>query len=530
MRNFETPRRSTAFSRNGMAATSNPTSTLTAVEILKAGGNAIDAAVAACAVQCVVEAGSTGVGGDCFAMISHGGSTKIHAYNGSGRTPAAMRPETLRAAGVGSIERSSPHAVTAPGAVEAWLRLVSDHGRMPMSEILAPAVSIAREGYAITPRVGSDLAQQIAVLKASPAASATFLIEGRAPEVGDVQRQPLLAETLEAIGREGFDAFYRGERAKEMVEYLRSLGGLHSLEDFAAAKGEYVVPIRTVYRGKTIYECPPNGQGVIALLILNILEQFPAVDDPFDPDHIHILLEATRLGYAARDAYVADPADGADAVESLLSKQFAKDLASRIQLDRAMAPSPQFDAVEHQDTVYISVVDRDRNAVSFINSIFHPYGGGLMTPRSGVLFHNRGQSFSLQDGHPNQIGPSKRPMHTIIPGMMAEGERVTMSFGVMGGHYQAMGHAHFLTRLIDQGLDIQEAMALPRLFPLPGGLAVEIEAGLRARLGAELERRGFELQSPRWAIGGSQAIGIDWERGVLFGGSDHRKDGCALGY
>ncbi|MDR3514695.1 MAG: gamma-glutamyltransferase family protein [Azospirillaceae bacterium] len=530
MRIFETPGRSMAVARNGMAATSHPTSTLTAIEILKAGGNALDAAVAACAVQCVVEAGSTGIGGDCFAMISPGGSTDIRAYNGSGRTPAALRPELLRAAGITTLDRSSPHAVTVPGAVEAWCRLVQDHGRMSIAELLAPAITIARDGYAITPRVGFDLALQVDLLKANPTASNTFLVDGKAPAVGTIQKQPRLADTLAAIGHDGADAFYRGDRAEEMVDYLRSLGGLHTLADFAAAAGEYVHPISTNYRGRTVYECPPNGQGIVALIILNILSRFPPVSDPYDADHIHILVEAARLAYAARDAVVTDPATGIDATPRLLSDAFTDELVALIARNHAIAALPHFDTVDHRDTVYISVVDRDRNAVSFINSIFFPYGSGLMAPRSGVLFHNRGQSFSLAAGHPQEIGPAKRPMHTIIPGMVAQGGRVTLTFGVMGGHYQAMGHAHFLSRLFDQGLDIQAAMDLPRLFALPGTTTIEVETEMRTRLGAELERRGFDLRPPRWAIGGAQAIAIDWNRGVLLGGSDHRKDGMALGY
>ena len=274
MRNFEEPGRSLAVARHGMAATSHPSSTLTAIEILKAGGNAIDAAVAAVAVQCVVEAGSTGIGGDCFAMLSMGGSTDVRAYNGSGRTPAALSREALATEGVMAIGRSSPHAVTVPGAVDAWCRLVGDFGRMSMADLLQPAITMAREGYPLTPRVAADLARQRAILASDPTACETFLVDGAAPTVGSIQRQPLLADTMEAIAREGRDAFYRGAVAQDMVDHLRSLGGRHTLQDFASTEGEYVAPITTTYRGRTVYECPPNGQGVVALLILNILSRF----------------------------------------------------------------------------------------------------------------------------------------------------------------------------------------------------------------------------------------------------------------
>lgn len=530
MRNFELPGRSMAVGKNGMAATSHATATLAAVEILRDGGNAIDAAVAACAVQSVVEAGSTGIGGDCFALVSRGGSQDVIAYNGSGRTPLAATAEWYERQGVKAIERHSPHAVTVPGAVEAWARLITDHGRLPLADVLAPAIGFARDGYAVAPRVAHDIANQRDLLRRDPTARRTFLSDDQEPRVGSIQRQPELAQTLEAIGREGPDAFYRGPIAEEMVAYLKSLGGLHTLDDFARAKGEYVTPIKAEFRGRTVYECPPNGQGIIALMILNILTRFDVRPDPLDVDNLHIEIEATRLAYAARDAFVADPAKAEVPVDYLLSDQLADELAAKIDLSRAIEKLPSFATIEHKDTVYIAVVDKDRNAVSFINSIFHPYGSGLVSPKSGVLFHSRGQSFVLTQGHPNQIAPGKRPMHTIIPGMVAEKGRVCMPFGVMGGHYQAMGHAHLLAKLFDHELDLQTAIDLPRLFPLPGTNIVEMEGRLRERHGAALEARGFVVRPPTWAIGGAQAIWIDWERGALLGGSDPRKDGCALGF
>ncbi len=530
MRDFETPGRSLAVGRKGMAATSHPTSTLTAIEILKAGGNAMDAAVAACAVQCVVEAGSTGIGGDCFVLYSRGGSAHIIGYNGSGRAPAAATCEWYQGEGITTIERQSPHAVTIPGAIEAWARLNRDHGRMPLAELLAPAIDLARNGYPVTPRVAYDIGKQRNLLKADPSARRIFLVEDEAPVVGALQFQRELADTLVAVGREGPDAFYRGEVAADMVTFLRSHGGLHTREDFAATAGEYVTPITTQFRGRTVYECPPNGQGVVALMILNILSRFTPNPDPLDIDNLHVAIEATRLAYAVRDAYVADTATCEVPVGYLLSDQLADRLAAQIDPHRVIDKLPVHEGVEHRDTVYIAVVDQERNAVSFINSLFHPYGAGLMAPRSGVLFHNRGQGFAIKTGHPNAIAPGKRPMHTIIPGMVVEQGRVCLTFGVMGGQYQAMGHADFLSKLFDYGLDLQSAMDLPRLFPLPGTTKVEVEGPLRARVGNELTRRGFSVQPPERPIGGAQAIWIDWDRGTLLGGSDHRKDGCALGF
>ena len=513
-----------------MAATSHVAATLAAVDALRDGGNAIDAAVSACAVQCVVEAGSAGIGGDCFALLSRRGSADVIAYNGSGRTPMAATLEWYERHGLTTIERHSPHAVTIPGAVEAWSRLIKDHGRRPLHTALEPAIALARDGYAISPRVAHDIGKQRDLLRRDPTARRTFLSDGEAPSVGSVQRQPELAETLEAIGREGPAAFYRGPIAEDMVACLKSVGGLHTADDFARAKGEYVKPITTEYRRRTIYECPPNGQGVVALIILNILSRFKPKPNPLHIDNLHLEIEATRLAYAARDAFVGDPGLAEVPVDYLLSDRLADELAAKIDLSHAIENLPSFAGAEHKDTVYIAVVDEERNAVSFINSLFNTYGSGLMSPKSGVVFQNRGQGFVLTSGHPNQIGPGKRPMHTIIPGMAAENGRAFMPFGVMGGQYQAMGHAHLLAKLFDHGLDLQSAIDLPRLFPLPGTNVVEMEERLRDLHGVALEARGFVVRPPGWAIGGAQAIAIDWERGTLLGGSDPRKDGCALGF
>ncbi len=520
MRNFETTGRSLAVGRAGMAATSHPAATLAAVEILKTGGNAMDAAIGACAVQCVVEPGSTCIGGDCFALYAPEGSTDVVAYNGSGRLPAAATWDTLATGNATAIERHSPHAVSVPGAVEAWARLNADHGRMPLCEVLAPAIAMARDGYAVTPRVAFDMGRELELLRRDPTVRDTFLVAGEVPAVGALLRQPLLADTLECIARDGAAGFYQGAVAADMVDYLRGKGGLHTLEDFAEARGEYVSPITTTYRGRTIYECPPNGQGVVALLILNILKRFEVKGDALDPDTLFLKAEASRLAYAERDALLADPAQVPVPVDDLLSDAMHR--ASDIHL-----PAP---AVEHADTVYISVVDKARNTVSFINSVFNAFGSGLMAPKSGVLFHNRAQSFSLKKWHPNCVAPRKRPLHTIIPGMAAENGRICLTFGVMGGHYQAMGHAYFLSAVFDHGLDLQEAAELPRLFPRPDNGHVEMEGRLRATLAADFERRGLKVIAPSGPIGGAQAIAIDWQKGALFGGSDPRKDGCALGY
>ncbi|MEM5365166.1 gamma-glutamyltransferase family protein [Paraburkholderia azotifigens] len=531
MRDFELPGRSLAMSRNGMAATSHPASTLAAIDVLRSGGNAMDAAIAACAVQCVVEPGSTGIGGDCFALYApRGAAASIVAFDGAGWTPQAMTIGALRSRGVTSLERQSPHVVTVPGAVDAWCRLAADHGTMPLADLLAPAATLAEEGYAVTPRVAADWAQTEALLATHRGSFDTMLIDGKSPRAGSVHRQPALAATLREIGARGKDAFYRGDIASSMVECLRELGGLHTLDDFAQFSGEYVKPISTEFRGYRVHECPASGQGVIALLILNILRGFDADRDPLSADRLHREIEATRLAYSVRDAVLCDPRSGDVPVEAMLSEAFARSLRNQIDLTTRIDALPGYVPARHDDTVYICVVDKDRNCVSFINSIFNAFGSTIMDPRTGVMFHNRGQSFTLDEGHPNCIGARRRPMHTIIPGIVSRDDKVQMTFGVMGGHYQAMGHAHFLSKVLDYGLDMQAAISLPRVFPRPGADEVEAEHTLAPTVRATLASRGFEFVAPKSAIGGAQAISIDWDRGVLLGASDHRKDGCALGY
>jgi len=530
MRDFQDLGRSLAMSTRGMAATSHPASTMAAIDVLRSGGNAMDAAVAACAVQCVVEPGSTGIGGDCFVLYAPKGGADIVAFNGSGRAPAAATADRLRALGLTQIARNSPHAVTVPGAVDAWSQLLRDHGTRDLGAVLQPAITYAREGYAVTPRVHADWSDQAAHLAGDKNAAAVFLTGGHAPAAGTIHRQPALAATLERIAREGRDGFYAGPVAGDIVTTLRGLGGLHTLEDFASARGEYVTPIRTRFRDYDVYECPPNGQGIIALIILNILSGLPRDADPLSAERLHFEVEAARLAYTLRGALLADPAQARVDVDWLLSETLAAELRGRIAPARATIPIAPIAAPPHSDTVYITVVDRDRNAVSFINSIFNPFGSWRVAPKSGVLLQNRGMSFSLVPGHPNEIAPGKRPMHTIIPGMLVKGARAQMPFGVMGGHYQAMGHAHLLTKVIDYGLDLQTALDLPRLFPLPGASTVEVESRMPARTVEGLRGRGFEVVPAPRAIGGGQAIWIDWENGTLIGGSDPRKDGCALGY
>lgn len=530
MRDLQRPGRSPVMAPNGMAATSHPLSTQVAVDVLKAGGNAMDGAIAACAVQCVVEPESTGIGGDCFALYSAGGSTDVVAYNGSGRAPAAATLEKLTELGVTELERQSAHSVIIPGAVDAWAQLNEDHGKMPLGELLQPAIEYARSGYPISQRVWSDFNQMHEHLQSNKNLADVFLPGGKIPALGSMHKNPGLANALEIIAKEGRDGFYHGELANEMVDTLQAEGGLHTLQDFAEAKGSYENTITTEFRGNVIHECPPQGQGVIALLMLNMIQGMDVNPDMLSVERIHAELETCRRGYAARGRYLADPAQAEIAVSELLSQEYAAQLRDDIDPQHARHPEDALDLPPHRDTVYISVVDKDRNACSFINTMFDNWGSGITTPKHSIVFTNRGQGFVLEPGHINCIAPGKRPLHTIIPGMIERDGKIVMSFGVMGGQYQAMGHLQFLTRVFDYDLDVQAAMDAPRFMVDPFTGKVEIENAVPQSVVDGLKAKGHDIEYAVRPIGGSQAVAIDWESGVLTGASDPRKDGCAIGY
>lgn len=529
MRDLERPGRSPVHAPDGMACTSHPLSTQVAIDMLKSGGNAMDAAVAACAVQCVVEPGSTGIGGDCFCLYAPEGSAEIVAFNGSGKAPAAASVDWYRENGFHEIERNTPHSVTVPGAVDAWETLIRDHGRKSLGELLQPAIGYAENGYPIASRVHTDFASAASLLSRDETAARIFLPDGRVPAVGEMHRQPELAATLERIANDGREAFYEGQVMEDMLAYLQARGGLHTEADFANVQGDYVEPISSEFRGYRVHECPPNGQGVIALLLLNIMSEIETGAHPIELERIHQEIEACRLAYRARNLYVGDPAFSDIPVAGLLSQRYASELRNKI--DPLLAneqPEPGMPA--HEDTVYITVVDKDRNACSFINTLFAGFGSGLVAPRSGIVLQNRGCGFNLDPESPNRIEGGKRPLHTIIPGMVTKGDRAVMPFGVMGGQYQSMGHMQFLTALFDYGLDIQEAMDRPRFMVQPFTGEVEMEGTVPDDIRGALAERGHRLVPPPKPIGGSQAIWIDWEEGVLTGGSDPRKDGAAMGY
>ncbi len=522
MFDFFSGRRPSTYSGRAMIATSHPLSTAAGLEVLQAGGNAVDAGLAALAVQCVVDPLMTGIGGDCFALYAPAGQLP-KALNGSGRAPAAASVQAMLDAGLsGEIPQTSPHAVT----VSAWCRLSADHGSMPLSKVFERAIGYAREGYVVTPRVAMDWANNAALISGDVHASAVFMADGAPPLPGSRHAQPLLADRLAEIAESGAAGFYESPTGESMAAHLKSLGGLHTPEDFAAGKdaAHWVAPISANYRGIDVYECPPNGQGLAALIILKILEGFDmAAMDEAERCHIHA--EATKIAYHHRDALIADPEVCPGLADTLLSEAAISAMRARIDPARAGRPA-LWDEPAHQDTIYLCVVDEAGNALSLINSLFHGFGSGRLDPRTGILFQSRGASFRLIPDHPNAIGPNKRPMHTIIPGMAAKDGRVIMPFGVMGGHYQAAGHANLLVNVFDREMTLQEAMDEPRSFAFDGVLEVEPRMSEATR--AALAAKGHVLKNATSPIGGSQAIRI--HAGCLEGGSESRKDGMALGF
>ena len=529
MRDFQLPGRSPVFATHGMAATSHPLAAHTAVSLLEAGGNAVDAAIGAAMVLNICEPQMTGLGGDCFVLLKPAGSEQVLALNGSGRAPAGLDAEALRASGHSAIPIRAAEAVTVPGAVDAFCRLSQAHGRLGLDQVLAPAIRYAEDGVPVAPRAAFDWA--IAAREGylvNPAARRFYLPDSGAPAPGQLFRAPGQAEVLRQIARDGRSGFYEGEVAEDMVAALTALGGTHTLDDFAATEATWGAPISGAYKGVELLEHPPNGQGATAILMAKILAHFDLAGlDPFGAQRAHLEAEAAKLAYDARNRFIADAAL-TTRLDHMLSDDTATRLAALIDPSRAMpAAAPLTEAV-HRDTIYLTVVDRDLMAVSLIYSVYHSFGAGLASDRFGILFQNRGAGFTLAQGHPNEAGGGKRPMHTIIPGMLRENGRVTMPFGVMGGAYQPNGHARVLTNIVDYGLDPQSALDAPRSFCDEGNM--KVERGYADAVRAELAAMGHKVSVPEEPIGGAQAIRIDHARGVLEGASDPRKDGCALGY
>lgn len=527
-RAFDLPGRSPVHATEGMVATSHALASSSAIRVLQDGGNAVDAAIAAVSVLCVVEPGSTGIGGDCFAIVAQPDGT-LSGLNGSGRSAAGANLDWYLEQGIKNLEDHPVHAITAPGAIRGWETLLSRHGTMCFDRVLRDAIRYAENGFPVAPRVGLDWSKVVTELSENDGARHNFLQDGKMPEIGSIHAVPNLAKTLRAVANKGADAFYTGAIAAEIANTVRGLGGFLSEEDLAQVTADWVTPISTRYGGYDIHEIPPNGVGITALIMLNLLDKIDARSmGSHSALRQHAEIECARLAYSVRDAYVSDPATMTVSTDALLSETYAAELATGFNPDKRNTDI-KLPPVPHSDTVYLTVVDRDLRAVSFINSLYNTFGSRIATKDSGIALQNRGACFVVEEGHPNAIGPSKRPLHTIIPGMATKNGKAAYSFGVMGGAYQPIGQAHVLSSMIDHGFDPQEALDYPRVF-WEGGDELETEAGVTDEVAQGLRDRCHETAPAEAPHGGGQIIAIDHERGVMTGASDPRKDGQAQGY
>ncbi len=528
MRNFHDGGRSTAHAANGMAASSSPQATLAALDVLRAGGNAVDAAVTASAVLCVCEPPMTGIGGDCFALIGDA-KGNVRGLNASGRSSMRADGDWLKSSGLKDITEDSIHAITVPGAIDGWDVLLRELGTLTLGEALTPAIALAESGLPVGPRTAYDWAETEDALSQDEGGRLHYLVDGGAPKAGELMAFPVLARTLSMIAREGRDAFYSGEIAEDIVSHLAARGSLLTVEDFAATEATWVEPISTEFHGREVCEIPPNGQGLTALIAMNVLSRFDLAQyAPESVERRHLEVEAVRLAWVLRDRHIADPAFADIPLDDLLSDETADGLAAMIDPDRALVAPESTVPMTGSDTVYLSVVDRDRQSVSFINSIFNHFGSKIVTPNTSIALQDRGAGFVATPGHPNCIEPGKRPLHTIIPAMLRENGRVTSPFGVMGGTYQPMGHVAVMVNMAIYGMDPQEALSFPRAFHEDGQL--DIEDGVSDEVASALAAKGHKVARRQTPLGGGQMITIDWQGGTLTGGSDPRKDGLALGY
>jgi gamma-glutamyltranspeptidase/glutathione hydrolase len=525
--------RSMVISRYGIVASESPLASQAGASILARGGHAVDAAVAANAVMGLVAPGSNGIGGDLFAIVYEAESGKFYGLNASGWAPAALTIEALKQQGHDDMPSRGPHSVTVPGTVDGWAKLLQRFGRMDFAQVLSPAIRHAEEGFPVTEWVAAGWARGVKLIRRDDNAARTFLIKGRAPAVGEVFRNPDLAWSLRQISREGRDAFYQGKIATRIVETLKRHGSLMAAEDLAEYSSQWADPISTTYRGWTVYEMPPNGQGIAALIMLNLMERFPLAHYSHNSARaLHLMIESKKLAYADMVRYVADPEVSLAPVEGMLSKQYADKRARLIDEERAAChvQSGQPPGAS-DDTIYLSVVDREGNMVSLIQSISSGFGSTIVPDGTGFFLHNRGALFTLAASHPNALAGRKRPLHTIIPAFM-EKEETRIAFGIMGGWNQSQAHAQFVSNIVDFGMNIQEALEAARFSKRTfDNCDVRMEARVPTATRAELIAKGHEIElqgdfSP-W-MGGGQAVMRDLAAGVNYGASDPRKDGLAL--
>jgi gamma-glutamyltranspeptidase/glutathione hydrolase len=527
-------RRSNALSFNGMVATSQPLAVQAGLEILKAGGNAVDAAIATTAVLCVVEPCSTGIGGDAFALIWWADDGLLYGLNASGPAPLDLTAEHIAAHGHNKMPERGALAVTVPGSVGGWQAALDRFGSLSLEKVLSKAGYYARNGFPVSQRIAQAWSHSVDLLQDHPDSRRVWLPGGRSPRAGEPFRNPELAKTLNIIAKKGCEAFYTGRIGQQISTCVQDLGGLLSVDDLASYQPEWIEPLSVAYRGDfKFHELPPNGQGLTALLALNIAQGFDLLSMGYgSPDFWHVLIEAIKLAFADAAAYIGDPRQVRLPLSGLMSREYAAKRRALIDMDRALIPAPGLPSAAG-DTVYLTVVDDRGNMVSWIQSLYMDFGCGLTAGTTGVQLQNRGANFTLEDGHPNQVAPGKRPYHTIIPGFITHRNEPWCSFGVMGGFMQPQGHLQVGVSLVDFAMDPQAALDAPR-FRWLGDRSVALEASFPETIAQELSKRGHDIVTGDEArfvgFGGGQIIVRDPKSGLLIGGSDPRKDGSAAGW
>ena len=521
--------RSEVIAPHGMVAASHPLAAQVGIDILKAGGNAIDAAVAVNAVLGLVEPHMNGVGGDLFAIVWDAETERLYGLNATGRAPYELNRQVFERQNLDRVPGTGPLTWTVPGAVDGWDQLLTRFGTMGFAEVLAPAIAYGRDGFPVSEIIQRQWAASERSLAEWPTSAATYLPNGRPPAVGDVFKNPGLVRTYEAIARGGRDAFYRGEIARTIVSFSESNGGYFTMPDFEDHSSVWVEPVTSSYRGYDVWEIPPNSSGIVALMMLNILEGYDIASLGHNSaETIHLITEAKKLAFADRDRYVADADANMLPVAELISKDYAARRRALIDQMRASGTVRAGDPTDNAETVYLTVVDKDRNAVSLIESIFGGFGSKVVPADLGFALQNRGSGFSLEPGHLNSLEPHKRSLHTNMPAFVTKDGKPWLSFGVMGGNMQPQGHTQVLSNIIDFGMNLQEAGDAARV---RHGGTLQVEPGVTDAVIAELERLGHRVRRVGGGgMGGYQAIMIHPETGMLHGGTDPRKDGMVIGY
>jgi gamma-glutamyltranspeptidase/glutathione hydrolase len=525
--------KSVVMAPRGMVASSQHLATLAGYNVLARGGNAVDAAVAMVSTLSVVEPYSVGIGGDAFALIYLAQEDKLICMNASGRAPYKATRDWFYEQGLKAIPELGMLSITVPGALHGWAEAVEQYGRLKLGTLFEDAIYYAENGFPVTEVISGEWKDKEQVLLSHESSASTYFIDGKSPRPGQVFRNKDLANTYKIISRDGIEAFYGGKIGKAIIEFSRKNGGLLSHEDFRDHTTTWVEPIKTDYRGYTVFEPPPNGQGIAALEMLNILEGYDISSLGHNsPEHLHLLIEAKKVAFSDRDYLITDPEFEDIPIDKLLSKDYSGKYREKIDPRRAMNLPDYSSHTGASDTVFVTAVDEERNAISLISSIFTPFGSGMVVDGTGIILQNRGKSFSLDPNHPNRLEPHKRPMHTIIPGMLFKGGKFLMSFGIMGGDMQPQGHVQFLINLIDFKMNLQEAVDAPRVRHMQG-METYLEDGISEDTASALQEKGHRILQSFPSVnqaGGGQAIYLDRDQSVLLGASDRRKDGCALGY